>query len=261
MQTCPSCGAEVDAAGMCYQCQRSAAESPSRPPFFRTLGRSRPRIEEKARTLAFGRAGGGRPAGPFRVRVVAAVLHWPRSCACCCQKPGVTLPLAGRRWTGTRPVDVDTPSWDVPYCARCAEHVHLYRQSLEHEGAAGGRGGFAPIIVSEVVVGLVLAGVWVAVAAGQLATPVATALTVSGLLISGAVTVMLLARLARRQAAAADAAAAEFDRSAAGMNDRCACPGEAVEYVGRDDAGHTFVLHNRGYAEAFTASNQGTMTA
>jgi hypothetical protein len=261
MRTCPTCGSELDAGLMCHNCQQSGGRTASRPALFRTLGlaQSRVKIEEKARTLAFGRAGGDPgKTGPFRVRVASTVLHWPRSCACCCQKPGVTLPLTGKRWTGTRAAAVETPSWEVPYCARCAEHVRLYRQSLEHEHAAG-RAGMGPFIAVEVGVGLLLAGVWLAVAGGQMSAAVATALTVAAVLGSGAVSVMVLARAARQRSAATDAADAEFDRSAAGMDDRCACPGEAIEYAGRDEAGHTFVLYSRSYAEAFAASNQGKM--
>jgi hypothetical protein len=240
--TCPTCGGVLDVAG-CPRCRDKATTG------FRTLGvgRSRPRIDEKARTLTFARQGGDpATAGPHQVRVSAGVLHWPRSCACCCQKPGLTLPLSGD----------GTPRWDVPYCGRCAGHVRLYAQSLEHERAGEARAKYLPFaVVGATLAMIAVVGILVA-SAGSAGASVLAATIVGGLT-AAALTMMLVAKGVARRAAAAQEADAAFDRSAAGMDDRCACPGPAIEYSGRDAAGHTFLVHNRGYAEAFAASNQG----
>jgi hypothetical protein len=180
-------------------------------------------------------------SGPSRVLISSGAVHWPRSCVCCLQKPGLTLPLAGAG-----------ASWDVPYCGRCAEHVRMYDESLTHLRPAAMRSPLVSFIAMELALAIALAGLWWAVSAGQVTADVAIALSVLGLLGSTAIVVMMVAR--RRSAESSDVA---FDRAAAGMDDRCMYPGPAVEYCGRDAAGHTFLVFNRSYADAFTAANDG----
>ena len=53
------------------------------------------------------------------------MFEFPQVCACCGARPSTTLPVSSSKSKGKKIVHTQSRSWAFPYCALCAEHVHL----------------------------------------------------------------------------------------------------------------------------------------
>lgn len=187
------------------------------------------------------------------VRVSARVLKWPPFCVCCCAPADHAREVAYVRRVGVQVIHLESKSWDVPYCHRCADHQKanwIARQAQgQHDSASANRLLF--------LLGVVVAiGGAVFSACGLLATqePGMFLFIVMCSVFSACCGIGLWynhQRLPELERAKTKASR----RARELLLDDCATEEDAVEYLGWDGTIHTFHFRSVRYAALFRQAN------
>jgi len=61
------------------------------------------------------------------IEISARIIRWPPLCACCCRVADTSIEVSHTRSSGVKVVRHQTKSWDIPYCAKCFDHIDAAR--------------------------------------------------------------------------------------------------------------------------------------
>jgi hypothetical protein len=157
----------------------------------------------------------------MKIDVSGAILSFPNECACCGVHPDTNLTImASRRW-GKRIIHAEARAWEIPYCARCLEHI---RRSSEAGTFA--RRATAISLGAGVLIGFLKGAYW---GFGAAAGLIAVTIFIFGCLLKAA-------------------------RSYS--NDGCAGLDQAISYGGWSGSLHSFEVASSKFARDFMRTNE-----